>query len=95
MHKIYCFINSRLAADLQMVLALADDGCVLASHCSSDERWAQYDIGISSNRKHEKYNEHFGKNNWQLEWVENPKKHIGVQEAYELYQKITVENQSE
>lgn len=59
--EIYAFINARMKGDIQDVvsIALAEDGELLAQHMSSNETWAQYDMGINSGRKHDKYQEHY------------------------------------
>jgi hypothetical protein len=55
--KIFCFINSS-SPGWNVVLAMCEDGHVLAEHCSSNEGWAKHDIGIGSDWKHEHYKEH-------------------------------------
>lgn len=58
--KIFCFVNSGINTDGQNVIAMCEDGEVLASHISSNESWAKIDIGYTdnSNSKHEKYKKH-------------------------------------
>lgn len=51
------------------VLAMAEDGCVLASHISSSELWAIHDLGFAgSTWKHDAYNEHYP-DGWQCVWL--------------------------
>jgi hypothetical protein len=85
--KIYAFINSGEGTDWIIVVALADDGHCLASHCSSSEGWAKHDIGIGSDWKHDIYNEAYP-DGWELVWVEHPLTHEGLLKAYELNQQL-------
>lgn len=87
-HKIYCY-----AVDVGRhwglsVYALGDDGASLSQHLSSDKTWAQHDIGMTSNWKHDEYNNHFGENQWELEWIEyeDLDDHEGFQAAWALNQ---------
>ncbi len=59
--EIYAFINARMKGDIEDVvsIALAEDGELLAQHISSNETWAQYDMGIYGDRNHDKYQEHY------------------------------------
>lgn len=83
-HKIYCFNNGGSPGWLSAV-ALADDGHCLAGHTCSHEGYMRHDLGMDgSTWKHENYNKHFGEGNWELEWVENPKTHEGLQAAIKL-----------
>lgn len=72
---------------------MADDGNVLGSHCCSDEFYMRHDLGMESamgpsNWKHENYDKHFGKDGWELVWVDDPKTHAGLQAAYALNQQL-------
>jgi hypothetical protein len=53
---IYCFIvgHWRRGEDVY-VLAVDEDGKTLAQHISSNPEWAQHDIGITSNWKHDRF----------------------------------------
>ena len=82
--KIYCWINNP-SPDFMGVLAMADDGVVLAQHISSHKAWAMHDIGITSDWKHDEYRKHCP-DGYELEWVDNPETHEGVQAAYALNQ---------
>ena len=82
-HKIFCFNNGGPEGFLHAV-ALADDGHCLTQHCCSSEAFMAHDLGITSNWKHDRYNEHFGESNWELEWVSNPDTHEGLQAAFKL-----------
>jgi hypothetical protein len=80
MPKIYCFINGGIPGLLD-VIAMAEDGTYLAGHGSSNEGWARHDIGISSDWKHDRYREHYP-DGYDLVWLDKPKGHPGLQEAY-------------
>lgn len=82
-HKIYCFNNGGSPGWFHAV-AIADDGHCLAQHVCSDEGFMPHDLGITSNWKHDNYNEHFGEGNWELEWVSDPETHEGLLAAFAL-----------
>lgn len=83
-HKIYCFNNGGPPEWLQ-ACAIADDGHCLAGHICSHEGYMRHDLGMDgSTWKHELYNDHFGAGNWELEWVDDPKTHAGLQAALKL-----------
>ena len=92
MNKIYCFINSSSPSFIHVV-ALGDDGKVLAGHSSSTEGWAKHDIGITSDWKHDSYKEHFP-DGYELEWVDSKdvKTHEGLQKAIEINNALSKEN---
>lgn len=81
--KIYCWVNSGMGTDFQVVLAMAEDGHVLASHCSSSETWAKHDIGILGDWKHDAYAKHYP-DGYELVWVDDavPGAHPGLDAAY-------------
>jgi hypothetical protein len=85
--KIFAWINSGKGTDWNVVVALAEDGRCLCSHVSSNEGWAKHDIGITSDRKHEIYNEAFP-GGWELVWVDDPDTHEGLNGAYKLNQQL-------
>lgn len=68
MGKIYGFVNSGVGEWLECV-AIAEDGTVLAGHCSSSEAWAAHDLGIF---KEDKYNAHYP-DGWSFEYVPRDK----------------------
>ena len=84
--RIFCFINSH-APENYYVLAMAEDGNVLGSHLSSSPMWARHDIGLDSEWKHDEYGKHYP-NGYELEWVDNPRTHAGLQAAYALNQEL-------
>jgi hypothetical protein len=90
-HKIY--VAAEGEPPWIFSVALAEDGTALASHASSSLAWAYRDMGVhpESNWKHDQYDAHYGAGNWELEWVEDPKNHAGFQSAYELNQKLKME----
>lgn len=88
--KIFIFINTRYPDGDVIPIALCEDGHCLGSHMCSREGWISHDMGISSEWKHKNYNEHCGKGNWELIYVEekNVKGHLGIDAAYKLNQEI-------
>jgi hypothetical protein len=84
--RIYCFINARGQCSCTNVLveALCEDGDFLASHRSSDESWARYDIGIDSEHQHAAYEDHCP-DGYLLEWVDVPLSHDGLKAAYQRH----------
>lgn len=83
-HTIYCFNNGGSPGWMHAI-AVADDGHSLAHHICSHEAYMRHDLGMDgSTWKHDKYDEHFGAGKWQLEWVDDPKTHAGLEEAYRL-----------
>lgn len=86
--KIYCFINGSNNFG-QHVMALCEDGNVLAGHLSSSVGYAKHDIGINSDWKHDKYKEHCPEG-YELEWVdpEDVNGHDGIDAAYILNQEL-------
>lgn len=72
-------------------VAIAEDGHVLAMHVCSSEGFMRHDLGVSgSDWKHENYDKHFGAGNWEISWVDEPKKHEALQRAFELNKAIGV-----
>jgi len=94
MKKIYCFNNGGQKSYMQ-ALAIAEDGNIVASHLCSSEHFMAHDLGITSDWKHESYNEHFGEGNWELEWVGEPDEHEGINEAFKLNKKLEKEQESQ
>lgn len=84
--KIYAFINGRFGKNDFVVVAMAEEGTVLANHVSSSRQWAKHDIGVTSNWKHEVYNQ-FYMNGWDIEWItrEEAPTHEGFQRALEQH----------
>ena len=93
LRKIYCFSNGgRPGWGCMIAMAIAEDGHCLAQHVCSDEGYMPGDLGMgASTRKHENYDKHFGAGNWELEWVDDPRAHEGLQKAYALNQLLAVE----
>jgi hypothetical protein len=82
--KIYCWVNSGHGTDMQLVMAMAEDGHCLASHLSSSEDWAKHDIGHShSDWKHGNYTAHYP-GGWETEWIPDAevRTHQGLNAAY-------------
>lgn len=85
MHKIYAFNNGGSHGFMSAV-AIGDDGHVLAGHCCSSVGFMPHDLGVTSDWKHEHYDKHFGKGNWEIEWVPCDKRdtHEGFRAALKL-----------
>lgn len=65
MKKIFVIPYAEHAFGVQM-LALTEDGDVVASHLSSNTSWGKHDMGIDSNWKHTNYDEAYGAGQWEL-----------------------------
>lgn len=52
--------------------ALAEDGTCLAEHLSSSVGFAQHDLGLTSDWKHENYQKH-APDGFELIWIDDPK----------------------
>lgn len=105
--KIFCFVNS-MSGDVDnpfgndvTVVALAEDGNVIAQHVSSSEYWARNDIGYEywktgiktaeighGLRRMDEYKELYP-DGFEMEWVNDPLKHEGVMKAYKINQDIS------
>ena len=92
--KIYCFNNGGSPEWLHAV-AICEDGTCLAQHICSNESFMRYDLGLTSTRKHENYNKHCGEGNWELVWVDDPKKNTDLAVALALNQKQPTEGSGE
>lgn len=85
---IYCFLNGG-SPQMWRVMAIADDGHVLAGHLCSSPVYFKHDLGIGSDWKHDKYREHYP-DGYVLEWVDRDDiaGHEGLQRAFELGHEI-------
>lgn len=81
--RIYCWVNSGHGTDMQVVVALAEDGTCLASHMSSSEGWARHDIGVTSGWKHEHYSEHYP-DGFEMVWVSDFHQHQRDDQGFAL-----------
>jgi hypothetical protein len=92
--KIYCFCNTKPNdAEWYVMLAMAEDGYVLASHVCSHPSYGPHDMGITSNWKHEAYQAHCP-NGYDLEWVDgSPLDHEGLNAAFAKNQALAAEEQ--
>lgn len=92
--KIYIWINQN-SPGWVLPYAICEDGNVLAQHTCSHEHFVKFDMGITqdSDRKHDLYDEHCGKDNWELEYIEEKDvlKHEGLTEAFRLNELLTEE----
>jgi len=82
--KIFCFINGGYS-DCWEAIAIGENGRIVGNHVCSNEGWAKHDLGVTSDSKHDNYNEAYP-NGWELIWVDDPKNHSGLQAAYKLNQ---------
>lgn len=83
--KIYLFVNCAYPhLGALEAMAVSEDGVVLATHLSSNQTWAQHDLGITSGRQHDKYKRYYP-NGYELEWVTDPSTHAGLVEAKRLH----------
>ena len=82
--RIYVFVESHFASGDVGSYALADDGEFLAGHVSSNVSWAKHDMGLHGDWKHDKYAAHYP-GGYELEWVDNPDEHGGLNAAYQKY----------
>lgn len=87
MQKIFCFINGGRGTDCNIVLAICEDGHCLAQHLSSNEWFARHDIGINSDWKHDKYEEHC-QDGYELVWVDDPANSDELAAAYKKNQEL-------
>lgn len=93
-HKIFIFNNGG-SDQWYRACAIADDGHHLAGHACSHEIFMHEDMGITSTKKHNLYDAHFGEGNWELEWVPDPLNHPGLDAAYALNQQLASEQKAE
>lgn len=89
MITIYCW-NYGGPEGFLLGFAMTESGHVLTSHVSSDQPWLQFDLGLTSDRKHDIYDAKCGKGNWRLEWVSNTKQHPGFQMALDRNKALAV-----
>lgn len=80
--KIYGFIE-HCTAHVVVATALSEDGHVLASCETTTRNWAKHDLGFVSDRCRDLYKRHYP-NGYDMEWVENPKRHIRCEQAVNL-----------
>lgn len=96
--KIYCFNNGRLDREEELYhgLAVGEDGHVLAQCLSSSLDWIKRDLGLApdSKKKHDIYIRHFTKG-FELEWVEDPASHEGLQIAQDRNRLLAEEAKAE
>ena len=69
MNKIYAFINEENET-WKNVIAISEDGEILAHHTSTNKNWAKHDIGITSDWKHKHYNAKYP-DGWEIIWIDN------------------------
>ena len=85
MSKIFIFAQpSTVGSNFVTGEALTEDGEFIAGHISSDVEWTKHDMGITSDWKHKYYSEYYP-DGYELEWVDDPANHEGLQAAYKLH----------
>ncbi len=91
--KIYIFNNWKEPGSC-LGEALSEDGHWLCSHLSSDEDWCKYDMGLTSDEKHDIYKKHCA--DYALEWIDkdNVMSHKGLIKAVELSKTIEQSNEN-
>jgi hypothetical protein len=88
--KIYVFCNGCAMPDWHEAMAIAEDGHVLAGHACSDHGFIAHDMGVTSKRKHDKYDAHYPEG-WELVLVEgDPRDHAGLAQAFDAHAALTV-----
>jgi len=80
MSKIFIFINGTNYFGVES-LALAEEGEILTSHISSNESWAKHDMGLTSDWKHNVYDEHYPEG-WELEYISDVEKALEENEKF-------------
>lgn len=67
-------------------IGIAEDGAILADHWSSNSYWAQHDLGVTSDWKHDLYKAHYP-DGYEVVWVEDAEVdgHEGLQKAFALH----------
>ena len=79
--RIYVLCNS-CSEDWHEAMALAEDGTYLAGHVCSSHGFIPHDMGIDPNGwKRDIYAQHYP-DGFEVEWVESPRQHAGLMEAY-------------
>lgn len=63
--------------------AMAEDGEVIAGHVSTNADFAKFDMGLTSNRKHDTYKACYP-DGYELEWIDDVKEHPGYRAALAL-----------
>lgn len=67
--------------------AIAEDGCGLISHLSSNIDWSKHDMGITSNWHHDDYKEHYPEG-YQLIWVDDPENDEELKTVWKLNEEV-------
>jgi hypothetical protein len=87
MTKIYCFINGYVTNGLLEVVALSEDGRIVAWHPSKNEEFAKRDIGINSLLKHRVYKNIYPQG-YKLIWLDEPFNDERVKAAAKIYEEV-------
>ncbi len=71
MPKIYLFVSGSYKNREDVIgTGIAEDGMVLSGHFSSNIGFLKHDLGLTSDRKHDKYKEHYP-GGYELIWLDN------------------------
>ena len=79
-NEIYVYITRKWDGGDIACQALAEDGTPLANHLSGSQYYAYHDMGFSSYRKHDIYNNHYP-DGFTLVWLDDPMSHEGFKRA--------------
>lgn len=85
MDKIFIFINEVNPLGV-IPVALAEDGTLLAQHVCSSEAFISHDMGITSEWKHDAYNEHYPEG-WELEYIKDVEAELDEDSPNKLFKK--------
>src|SRR5690606_9036186 len=84
---VWCLPAEGWGANDVVGFAMAEDGEVLAQHISSNELFARLDMGVTSERKHDRYREKYP-DGYELVWVDEAARESdeGFRRAFALNQ---------
>lgn len=90
--KIYGFSNTISRRGDRLVVAISEDGDILATHVSSSDSWGVHDLGMDGRTKwkHDVYDASYP-DGWECEYVpfDNRDEHKGLQEALRLNSQLS------
>lgn len=85
--KIYVFCNGIYPTGDMVGVAIGEDGSFLASHLSSNDYYLKFDMGVTSEIKHDIYKQHYP-NGFEILFVSQPREHAGLSEALQRNKKL-------
>lgn len=82
--KVFAFINGGKGTDWVCGMALDEHGDCVAMHVSSSDGFARYDMGATEAcaMHYQDYVKRYGADGFDVEWVDDPRNHIGLMAAY-------------